>query len=274
MGLGPGTRGVVGRGVVLVLALALSLSHAAGFTGFSGKQGMTCNQCHTGGVAPTVTVTGPASLMPGASATYTVTMTGGAAVRGGFNAATSAGGLIAGANSKVVSGEVTQTAPVAFAAGALAFSFTLQAPMQPGPLTLYAAGNSVNNNTTVAGDQAAAATFNVVVVDPNAMDADAGAMPDPDAGTGGAGGGAAGGGGGGGFSSDGGVAPLDDGNGGVNGGGPLVTGSGRHNPGYAGGVIDGGCSAAGTVPFALAAVLLVLLRRRDGKRAELPISGA
>src|SRR5438132_3777199 len=132
-GFDPGTGDEERGGAVLLhLALQLTLAHAAGFTGYSGKQGMNCNQCHTGGAAPTVTVTGPSSLMVGASATYTVTITGGAAVRGGFNAATSAGGLIAGANGKVVSGEVTHTAPQPFSAGSLAFSFTLQAPMQAG----------------------------------------------------------------------------------------------------------------------------------------------
>src|SRR6185436_4668395 len=201
--------------MVLALALQLTLAHMAGQTGASGKQGMFCNQCHTGGTAPTVTITGPATLMVGASSTYTVTITGGAALRGGFNAAVTAGTLMPGANSRLFSGELTHMAPVAFNAGSVSFSFTLQAPVLAGPLTVYAAGNSTNNSMTNAGDLAATATLNVTVVDP-AGGADAGSSG---AGGGGGTGGGAGGGSGGGVvsgtgggstttTSDGGVAPL------------------------------------------------------------------
>jgi len=253
--LRPGTGGEPGEVVLLVLVLLpqVVLGRSAGITGASGKQGMFCNQCHAGGTAPTVTLSGPSSLLPGGSSTYTVTISGGAGQRAGFNAAASDGTLMPGAGALAMNGEVTHTTPMVFSMGAVAFSFTYVAPMTAGPVTLFAAGNSVNFNMNNQGDLAATASMTVMVGMPGAT-TDAGAGP-ADAGTGGTGpvvGGTGGGGG---------VAALDGGSGPADGTAMVVPGGRKQPPGYSGGVVDGGCSAAGGLPFLLLAVAMLIRRR-------------
>ena len=154
---------------VTVLAWSLGVpqrawAHAAGVSGYSGKTGSTCNGCHSGGTTPTVVITGPTSLATSSTAVYTLTITGGAAVVGGLDAATSAGTLQAtGPNTQLMSGEVTQTTATSFSGGSLAFTFTLVAPSSAGTITLYAAGLSANGNGSTSGDKAAGTTLAVTV---------------------------------------------------------------------------------------------------------------
>src|SRR5260370_19689723 len=56
---------------------------SSGISGFSGKNGSTCTSCHFGGIQPMVTLTGPTSVNSGSTNTYTLTITGGQATRGG-----------------------------------------------------------------------------------------------------------------------------------------------------------------------------------------------
>ena len=209
---------------VLAVVVLVSLANPGGITNYSGKQGgTTCNTCHTGGAAPTVAIMGPASLMPGSSATYTVTVTGGAGMRAGFNAAASAGVFIAGAGTRVTGGEVTHSGPGTFMGGSATFSFTYQAPVAGGPVTMFAAGLSANGAGQEMGDMAGGATLTIAVG--GAASADAGvSVP---------------------------VQPQ-----------PAVTPVTRPQTGPPGGLVEGGCSAAGGVPFALLALLAVTRRRR------------
>ena len=65
---------------------------------------------------------------------------------------------------QLLGGELTHTQPKPNdATGAASFEFTWQAPAQPGPHTLFGAGNSVNFNHNNSGDRAAATTFMVTV---------------------------------------------------------------------------------------------------------------
>lgn len=151
---------------MLLAVVLLALANPGGITSYSGKQGgNTCNQCHAGGTAPTVAITGPSTLMPGASATYTVTISGGAAVRAGLNAAVSGGTLIAGSGTQVMGGEVTHSAPGMFNAGTAAFSFTLTAPATSSTLRLYVAGLSASGGNAEMGDMDGSATLEVQVGD-------------------------------------------------------------------------------------------------------------
>lgn len=149
----------------MIAALVLiALSNSGGITNYSGKQaGTMCNTCHAGGTAPTVEITGPASLAAGASAMYSVQISGGAGVLAGFNAAASGGQFIAGAGTRVTGGEVTHSVGKAFAAGSATFSFTYQAPAAAGAVTLYAAGMSASGSNGEMGDMAAMTTLNVTV---------------------------------------------------------------------------------------------------------------
>ncbi len=153
--------------VITALVLAIPgglLASSNGISGFSGEGGATCNTCHMGGVAPTVTLTGPTLVAPNSNNTYTLTISGGQQVAGGLGVSTTAGTLAASdPGTKILNAEVVQSAPRnADGNGDVIFTFDLTAPPS-GTLTLYAAGNSVNGANAAQGDLAAATSLLVTV---------------------------------------------------------------------------------------------------------------
>src|SRR5437764_193912 len=174
---------------LLIFALGGGVAGArpTGITGASGKSGFICNKCHSGGATPTVQLTGPSMLMAGAHATYTFTISGGAAVAGGLDAALDDASLAAGARLATVSpltqllnGEVTHTQPHDFAAGALTFQFAVAAPAAARTMTLWVAGNSTNHDGTNSGDKAAGTSMTITVAAPAPPPDFAGAPPGAD----------------------------------------------------------------------------------------------
>jgi hypothetical protein len=153
---------------VLLAALALAApAHALpeGITGYSGKDGRFCNECHRGGGVPTVVLTGPTSVTAGSTNTYVLTITGGAAQAGGLNAAVDVPDAIMGASGELVvrANEVTHTDEQEFENGALALPFTVRAPPRNGPFRIFAAGNSTNDDGEQTGDRAGATALTVEV---------------------------------------------------------------------------------------------------------------
>ncbi len=138
-----------------------------GVVGYSGLQGTSCSACHAAtGAAPTVTLAGPASLTPGATGTYTLTVSGGPGTRAGMNVAvgsTDAALLGVTGQTTAFSAEVHHSSPRAYSGGSATFQFQLRAPAYPGPVRLYGAGNSVNGNGGSSGDHAATTTMTVTV---------------------------------------------------------------------------------------------------------------
>jgi hypothetical protein len=120
-------------------------------------------------VAPLVQLSGPSQVAPSTVATFTFTVTSQAPddqPQAGFNVAASAGTLavLAGQGEKLLSGELTHTAPkVNDGSGIASWNFTWKAPAAPGNYTLFGAGNSVNRNFTSGGDKASATSLTVVV---------------------------------------------------------------------------------------------------------------
>ena len=151
------------------LLSAPAFANSTGMTGNSGKSATTCSSCHTGGSAPTVTLTGPSSLAAGATGQYTLTITGGPGLKGGFNVAVdnTAASLEPGTGSKKQSNELTHTAPKPAASGAITFDFSLVAPPSAGTVKIFAAGNSVNGDNNSTGDGAATTTLTVNVTGNN-----------------------------------------------------------------------------------------------------------
>jgi MYXO-CTERM domain-containing protein len=172
---------------LLLAGLALSLpAHARedGITGYSGKSGVFCNACHTGGSQPTVVLTGPTSVTANSTHTYVLTITGGSAEAGGLNAAVDVDDAIMGARGelRVQNNEVTHSDEQNFSNGSLALSFTVRAPPRNGPFRIFAAGNSTNDDGDPTGDRAGATALTVEVsggIDPP----DGGAPPPPPPGT-------------------------------------------------------------------------------------------
>ncbi|QSQ22607.1 hypothetical protein JY651_47145 [Pyxidicoccus parkwayensis] len=143
-----------------------AFAYATGQTGYSGKQaGATCmsSTCHTGTQVPTVTLEGPDTLAAGATGNYSLVITGGAGVRGGFNVAVDSGSLTAGSGQQKISGELTHTAPKAFSNGSVRFDFTLVAPASGSSIKLFGAGNSTNFNNDPGGDASAQATKTITI---------------------------------------------------------------------------------------------------------------
>ena len=147
--------------IAALAALPCVADASPGKTGYSGMSGSTCTACHSGGAAPTVTIAGPSSLAPGASGSYTLTITGGPLIRGACDIAASGGTLAAGSNTTKSGTEVVGK-PIAPTSAAVIFGFSWTAPAAAGTYTIYGAGLSSNNSGT-GGDGVGATTFTVTV---------------------------------------------------------------------------------------------------------------
>jgi hypothetical protein len=158
-----------------VILASSSTSHAfsGGITTLSfGPSG--CNQCHSGGMAPTVTLSGPTTVGAGSQSEYTLQIAhmGAGQTFGGLNVSAGDGALATGgsdsANTQTLTGsggrdEVTHTSRKAAVSGVTTFTFLWTAPVVDGMVTLSAWGNSVNGNGASSGDQASFTSLAVQV---------------------------------------------------------------------------------------------------------------
>jgi hypothetical protein len=153
----------------MILYAAPSSAHSTGEIGHSGKQGATCNACHSGGSAPAVRFIGPDTIGAGETATFRFEAQSMRAAQraAGFNVAASGGtlGAIDGQDEQFIVGELTHTMPNANVDMVAGWDFSWTAPAAPGAFTLFGAGNSVNRNGLNTGDRASTATFAIEVVD-------------------------------------------------------------------------------------------------------------
>ena len=127
-----------------------------GITGFSGKNGSTCTQCHSSGTPPTVTMTVPTSVNSGATYTFTLAVKG-ASGNGGLDVASTSGTFTAGSGTKVQGSELVHSSPNS--AHSWTFSWTAPTVTTNTTATIYAAatdgfgggtGTVVANTTVVA----------------------------------------------------------------------------------------------------------------------------
>jgi len=153
---------------------APAMASRAGITGRT-ESGCTTAGCHGGGaLEPTITFEGPSTVAPGATATFSLILTGtqpGARTpAAGFNIGATGGTLApADAQLKAVVAELVQNnMPIPFDNGeTVKVSFNWTAPNEPGEFTLAGAGNSVNGDFVPSGD-ASAVTTHVVTVSADA----------------------------------------------------------------------------------------------------------
>jgi mono/diheme cytochrome c family protein/chitodextrinase len=156
-----------------IFFLSMAVGHSvfafsSGVTGYSGNPaaggGNTCVSCHSGGTAPTVTLTGPATVQPGTINSYTLTITGGQANSGGLDVSVESGSLInTQSSTKLQSSEITHTARRAAVSGAVSWSFDWQAPTTAGIYTIYSSGLSTNGDGGTNGDAVSAISTLVTV---------------------------------------------------------------------------------------------------------------
>jgi hypothetical protein len=151
----------------LVWALSLCSSAALAYqNGISGRAEVGCSQCHLNsstGARPTVVFSGPSAINAGASAKYSLTISGGPAVVGGFDVAVDGGSVTPlGTGEVLKDGEVTHDYPGLMDGGSLTYNFTVVAGTG-GFLTLYATGLSANGDGTPANDKDMQAVVNVSI---------------------------------------------------------------------------------------------------------------
>jgi MYXO-CTERM domain-containing protein len=174
----------VASGAFCLAASLLSLpalANASGLAGYTMKPnlsapaGESCNSCHSGGTAPTVTLTGPASLTAGQIADYSLVVKTGSSRAAGAIAATDGVVLTPLSGVRDSFGEMVPNGSVAVSGGQATFTFRVTAPLSGNALRLWAVGLSANNNNGTSGDKAAHVLRDITVT--------GGSAPKPDAGT-------------------------------------------------------------------------------------------
>lgn len=156
MNLRPGPTKVAGVSVALGVSYLILTAFSGGITNRTQKNGTGCI-CH--GSLPTaevsVSILGPEALSAGQTEVYTVAISGGPLSAAGTNIAASAGNLniVSGQGLRKQGDELTHTGPKVPESGTVSFQFSLTAPVEPGTVTLYANGNSVNLSGDPSGDQ-------------------------------------------------------------------------------------------------------------------------
>ena len=166
-----GYRGALLAAATIAILLATGRPAAAnsfGITGYSGKQGGNCTDCHSGGVEPEVRFVGPTMVAPGEMATFRFEVISRAVSqrRAGFNVASSEGALAIDAaqgGRRLPNNELTHNIPKENVEGVASWEFTWTAPTELGTYTLFGAGNSVNFNNQQTGDRSNKTTHEVLV---------------------------------------------------------------------------------------------------------------
>ncbi len=147
---------------------AFSAGVASSQFGVSG-----CNGCHSGGVEPTVSVTGPTTVTAGTTAEYLLTILSPAdQLGGGFNATVDVGTLAVGgvqsAGTRVIASgqgnnDATHSSVKAGDGSSVVFSYLFQAPTTPGVASMTVWGNAVNGTGSNAGDRAGSDFLSITV---------------------------------------------------------------------------------------------------------------
>lgn len=123
--------------------------YPTGITGVTKLTGGAGCACHSFSPEPTVSVwfEGPDSVETGQSEIFRIYISGGAAVEGGFDVAAMFGDLAPVDGSVwILNGELTHTQPKVFSSDTVYWDFSYTAPLTLGFDTLYAVGNSVNDD--------------------------------------------------------------------------------------------------------------------------------
>ncbi|MDH3457882.1 MAG: hypothetical protein OER90_13670, partial [Gemmatimonadota bacterium] len=140
--------------------------------GITGLSQNGCGDCHNSpnDPAPTVTLAGPTTVAPGATETYTLTITPADdgtsdAVGGGLNVSASGGTLIAGTGTSVEGdGELTHTGPkLVPLLDPVSWDYQWTAPGTAGTETMYGAGLSINDGNGSSNDEWNVTTLEIVV---------------------------------------------------------------------------------------------------------------
>jgi PKD repeat protein len=181
----------------LLLLATLAWSEVAraengGIRGYSGNPatnaGQSCGKCHDGGQTTTVNLSGPMTVTPGSTNTYTLTIAGSATRQfGGLDVSATLGMLAAfEAGTQRQVDEIVHTTRKAAVNNEVTFNFNWTAPANTATATLYAAGLSTDGPGT-GGDALGRMALMISVESPPTVNQPPVAVPGaPYAGTAGA----------------------------------------------------------------------------------------
>ena len=160
----------------LVTIVFARLTGIPGRTSLGNGLGCSCHGASSSNV--TAVIIGPETLETNEIGTYVFTLSGGPAIKGGMDFASSAGDLNAispGLRKDAATGDIFHSAPGPCVAGFLTYAVELTAPASPGTVTLAAAGNSVNDSGTNIGDEWNFAPDKIItIVSPTSVSDEAG----------------------------------------------------------------------------------------------------
>jgi chitodextrinase len=140
--------------------------------GITGLSQAGCGGCHNSpnDPAPTVTISGPTTVAPGATETYTLTVTpaddgDSDALGGGLNVSATAGTFAAGTGTRVATdGDLTQTdTKLVPLLDPVSWDYQWTAAATAGTQTMYGAGISVNLGNGANNDEWNVTTLEIVV---------------------------------------------------------------------------------------------------------------
>jgi predicted carbohydrate-binding protein with CBM5 and CBM33 domain len=138
--------------IIITMVSFIIYAKTNGKIGTTKKNGEGCD-CHGDANSKvTVVIDGPSEIKVNETAEYTLTISGGPMVNGGTNIAVSSGKLIAGENLVLKKNELTHSKPKNPLNGKITFKFKYTAPGTAGEITIYANGNSTNNDESKKGD--------------------------------------------------------------------------------------------------------------------------
>lgn len=135
--------------VILGFILYAGTQIPTGITGRTEKNGFGCN-CHSPDrdMSVVVQIQGPDTLVRGQTGNYTLTLSGGPAVQGGFNVASHKGNLnVVDGTAQLLLSELTHTSPKSFSGSpSVNWQFTLTTRDSVYTDTIYSVANSVNGD--------------------------------------------------------------------------------------------------------------------------------
>ena len=137
--------------ILLIFSVIIfaGIHRSTGIVGVTNKTNQGGCTCHSPTPDNTVNVqiTGPDTLLMGETGDYQITLTGGPAVKGGFNVASFLGVLDpVDASAQLLLNELTHTSPKSFSGGSASWSFKMTAANQIYTDTIFSASNSVNGD--------------------------------------------------------------------------------------------------------------------------------
>ncbi len=143
--------------VLYLLFVGFEILHSNGYVGVTKKTtglGCICHGPHQPTDSVFVWIAGPDSLHLGEAGMYTLYMTGGPAVAGGFDLAAGRGILsTADTATQLMNDELTHLVPKNFQNDTVRWQFLYHAPVNGEVDTLFSVGNSVDLLGTPAGDE-------------------------------------------------------------------------------------------------------------------------